>query len=386
MTTVKFIKPLYEIYFWMGTLFLKIIKLLVKPEDNLILFVSFGGKKFDDSPKAIYEEIIKDHRFDEYKLVWAFHSPEKFLIPRGTTIKIDTLKYFITALKARCWITNSRIERGLSFKGINSFYFNTWHGTPLKKMGSDIASENQSFGSKGRWEVDLMTSQSKYEADIFARVFNIEREKFLVCGLPRNDILVSHTEENKLDLRREIGLPLDKKVILYAPTFREYERDKKFNCVIAPPIDFKKWKKELGENNIILLRAHYEVADVLNVKFDNEFLFNVSDYPEINDLMIVSDLLISDYSSIFYDYSILNKPMLHYTYDFDKYCNKRGLYFDIRKELLGVSTNEEDLINLINNLPYDEVMGLVRNFRGNYVENYGHATKTSVESIYENIS
>lgn len=385
MTAVKFFKPLYLIYYWIGSFFLKGIKFIVKPDDKLILFISFGGKKFDDSPRVIYEEMIKDSRFNNYKLVWALQNPENYVVQRGSIIKTDSLKYYITALKARCWITNSTVERGLSFKGKNTFYFNTWHGTPIKKMGNDISNDTKSFGGKSNWDIDVMTAQSKYEADIFSRVFNIDRERFLVCGLPRNDFLAFVTEETKQEMMQKIGLPLDKKVILYAPTFREYDRDNKLNCVLAPPIDFEKWRQEIGDEYVILFRAHYEVVQVLNVKFEDGFVYNVSSYPVLNDLMIASDMLISDYSSIYFDYSILNRPMLCYAYDYEKYVDKRGLYFDIREKLLGGSISERQLLDLINNIPYERAMKLVKNFRKEYVQSYGSATKTSLNTIYENI-
>ncbi|MCB2339584.1 CDP-glycerol glycerophosphotransferase family protein [Clostridium estertheticum] len=385
MIIVKYFKTLYKIYYWIGSFTINILKFFVKPNDNLILFISFGGKKFDDSPKDIYEDMIKDNRFDGYDFVWAFQNTESFKIPRGRIIKTDTYKYYITALKARCWITNSAVERGLNFKGRNTFYFNTWHGTPIKKMGEDIANTSKSFGMNRKWDVDLMTSQSKYEADIFARVFNINRENFMICGLPRNDVLADRTVETKQSMMKKIGLPLGKKVILYAPTFREYERDDGFNCVIAPPIGFDKWKKKIGDKYVILLRAHYEVAKILNVKADDGFVYNVSDYPVLNDLMLASDMLISDYSSIFFDYSILDRPMFCYTYDYDEYAEKRGMYFDIRTELLGSSFDEEELLVLINSLNYDKALKKVRSFRIKYVQSYGNATKISLDTIFKKI-
>jgi len=252
-------------------------------------------------------------------------------------------------------------------------------------MGKDITIENKSFSSKDKWKVDIMTSQSKYEADIFSRVFNIERERFLLCGLPRNDSLAISTEETKYIMKKKIGLPLDKKVILYAPTFREYERDNKYNVVLAPPIDFDKWKKKIGDDYVVLFRAHYEVVKVLNVKAGDGFIFNVSDYPVLNDLMIASDMLISDYSSIYFDYSILDRPMICYAYDYEKYVDKRGLYFDIREELLGGAITEDELLDLIRKLPYEKAMNLVRSFRSTYVQSYGNATGASLDIIYKNI-
>jgi CDP-glycerol glycerophosphotransferase len=137
---------------------------------------------------------------------------------------------------------------------------------------------------------------------------------------------------------------------------------------------------------IVLLRAHYEVAEVLNVNVDNGFVYDVSNYPELNDLMVASDILISDYSSIFFDYSILDRPMLCYAYDYQKYIDRRGLYFDIREELPGGTIKENELLELIKNLPYENVMKFVRKFRSTYVQSYGNGTKVSLDTIYKNIN
>lgn len=386
MTLTKYFKGLYKLYYYIGTSFITILKLFIKPSDNIILFNSFGGKKFDDSTKSIYDEMIKDSRFDNYEFIWAFHEPEKFDIPVGRKIKVDTFEYYKIALKARCWISNSSIERGLRFKGKNTYYFNTFHGTPIKIMGSDIKSDNKSFGPNSKKSlVDNYTSQSEYEAEIFSRVFNADRDKFLIYGLPRNDRLAKYTEEEVKDIKQKLSIPLDKKVILYAPTFREYERNSKFECVIDIPIDFNKWESILGGEYVFLLRAHYEVVEVLNRDETSKFVYNVSNYPSLNDLMIASDLLISDYSSIFFDYSIMNKPMLCYAYDYDKYSESRGMYFDIRDEIQGGSLTEDEIIEKLSNLDEKNNLAKVKKFRKKYVESYGNATKLSVDKIYENI-
>nr|WP_295761725.1 CDP-glycerol glycerophosphotransferase family protein [uncultured Intestinibacter sp.] len=386
MVFTKYFKWLYKIYYYIGTVVINIFKIFVVPSDNIILFNSFGGKKFDDSPKAIYDAMILDSRFDKYELVWAFHEPDKFDIPRGKKIKTDTIQYYKIALKARCWISNSSIERGLNFKGKNTYYFNTFHGTPIKIMGTDINTKNKSFGTKNMESiVDNYTSQSKYEADIFSRVFNTDRDKFLIYGLPRNDKLANYSKEEVDSIKRKLSIPFDKKIILYAPTFREYERNSKLECVIDMPIDLTKWEKQLGDKYIFLLRAHYEVAEVLNVKENSNFVYDVSDYKSLNDLMIISDLLISDYSSIFFDYSIMNKPMICYTYDYEKYSENRGMYFDIRDELEGGSLDENSLIDKIKNLNIKNNLEYVKTFRNKYVENYGNATQLSLDKIYENI-
>lgn len=249
---VKYIQPLYNLYNKCGNVGMKILKWFVKPDNKLILFVCYGGKKYDDSPKMIYEAMKKDKRFRDCEFVWAFEKPEEYEKIKQK-IKIDTLKYFMTALKARVWITNSTVERGLNFKGKRTFYFNTWHGTPIKKMGTDISENNKSFQSKGRFQVDIMTAQGEFEADIFSRVFGIERNKFLLCGLPRNDELFSYSGEQRNTIREKLGIPKDKKVILYMPTFREFTKNAGRECILAPPIDLKKWEDVLSKGYVFLL-------------------------------------------------------------------------------------------------------------------------------------
>lgn len=377
---VKYIKWIYSLYFYVGSFALKVLRLFVRPDDKLILFISFGGRKFDDSPKAIYDEMIKDVRYKDYRIVWAFVNPDAFEIPVGEKVKCDTFAYFKTALKARVWISNSTVERGLEFKGKHTFYFDTWHGTPIKKMGSDLDTSNKAFGAKGDWPVDYFTCQGEFEADVFGRVFSkIGRGKMHVIGLPRNDVYANYTKEYMLSLREKMGIPANKKVILYAPTFREYDKTDSMEVKVSVPMQLDKWCKELGDDYVLLFRAHYEVAKGLNIK-DDDFVREVSNYPCMEDLMIVSDILISDYSSVFFDYSIMPKPMLAFCYDYDKYATERGMYFDIR-EWMPSADNEDDMLALIKSGNIDDLVAKTKAFQQKYVTAFGSATKQSLDVI-----
>lgn len=383
MSIVKYFNFIYVIYHHLFSSFVNLLKLFVKPDDSLILFNSFGGKKYDDSPKEIFELMRKDSRFKDYKFVWAFHEPEKFDVTGAKIIKTDNLNYFITALKSRCWITNSSVERGLSFKGKNTYYFNTWHGTPLKKMGSDISSDNKSFSMKGDSIIDTMTAQSDFEADIFSRVFGIDRSKFLMCGLPRNDKLANYTEDERRTIREKLNIPQEKKVILYAPTFREYERDSKLNCVLKPPMNIKLWEKELKEDFCLLFRAHYEVGKVMQIE-ENDFIKNMTDYPSLSELIIASDILVSDYSSIIFDYCVMDKAVYLFCYDYDLYEDKRGMYFDIRNYFQN-GINENEVIELLKNMDKEKELIRIKDFREKYLNYYGNATKISLDCIHNNL-
>lgn len=374
---LKYNKVAYAVYYRVMSFCMNVLKLFIKTDDKLILFNSFAGRKYDDSPKAIFEVMRKDPRFKDYKLVWAFHQPEKYDAPQK--IKTDGINYFKNALAARVWVTNSSVERGLNFTGKHTLYFNTWHGTPMKKMGADIDLGNTSFGAKGRNHFDVMMSQGHFETDVFSRSFGIPKEKFLEAGLPRNDILANYTEEQRQAIRSRLGIKQDQTVILYCPTFREYDKDESLGVVMAPPIDLKKWERELGEGYVLLMRAHYEVSKVMNIE-ENSFVRNMTDYPDLNDLYIAADILISDYSSVFFDYSITGKPMLHFCYDYEKYSSKRGMYFDIREKISG-GLNEDQVIERIKNIDTIAESKKTILFRDEFVNFYGSAEKAAVDCI-----
>lgn len=374
---IKYSKTLYSVYYHVMNTVFNSMKLLVKTDERLILFNSYAGRKFDDSPRAIFELMRKDERFKGYRFIWAFHEPQLYEPENAGKIKTDTPEYFKTALQAKVWVSNSSFERGLHFKNRKTFFLNTWHGTPIKKMGSDIE-KNQSFGAKSMDTIDVMMAQSDFDVEVFSRSFSLPKERFLKAGLPRNDILARYTEEERKAFREKLHIPEYKKVILYCPTFREYEKDAD-GIVLSLPMNPERWEKELGDEYVLLFRAHYEVAKAMGIK-ESDFLRNVTDYPSLNDLMIASDLLISDYSSVFIDYSIMDKPMLHYTYDYDKYSAMRGMYFDIRSYLSGAS-EESDLISLIQELNYNKEAEKTRIFRNTYVQYYGNAAKAAVDCI-----
>ena len=203
---LKYNKTVYKVYYYVMNAVLKLFGKFMKTDEKLILFNSFAGRKFDDSPKAIFTVMKVDPRFKDYRLVWAFHEPDKFEVDGANKIKTDGLMYFKNALMARVWVTNSSVERGLKFKRKNTLYFNTWHGTPMKKMGTDIALGNTSFGAKGRNNFDVMMSQGNFETDVFSRAFGIPKEKFLEAGLPRNDILANYTEEQRRTIRSNLRI------------------------------------------------------------------------------------------------------------------------------------------------------------------------------------
>ncbi|MDR3069539.1 MAG: CDP-glycerol glycerophosphotransferase family protein [Propionibacteriaceae bacterium] len=375
---------IYDIYFYVFSALLAIVRLFVRTDDRLILFISFGGKKYDDSPRALFEYMKADRHFADYRFVWAFHDVDAHEVPGAKKIKVDTPGYFLTALRARAWVTNSAVERGLRFKGRHTYYVNTWHGVPLKRLGNDQpASLKSSFRrlETGKHSYDTFLIQGEFDRKVLTSAYNISPKQFLMSGLPRNDVLANAGPDQRIQARARIGVPEGKKVILYAPTFREYLLDG-LDVVLPSHIDFQRWEAELGDDYVFLFRAHYEVARVTDFPAHSDFARDVSSYPELADLMIAADVLISDYSSIFFDFAILKRPMICYAYDYDEYESKRGLYFDVRKELPAAETE-------------DGVLALVKQgnalrpqtfaFRGKFLGRYGCACETVADNIYQAI-
>lgn len=362
---------IYSIYCYIFNSFFKILKIWIKPQDNIILMNSFGGKKYDDSPRVIFEYMKTQEKYKKYKIYWAFHNPDAYEITGAEKIKSDTLKYFIIALKAKYWITNSAIERGLKFKNKDTIYINTWHGTAIKKMGIDASKKSFRFQTS---KYDVMYAQSQYDIDIFSHAFELPKEIFALVGLPRNDELYNIKTDEIREIKEKLKIPYDKKVILYAPTFREYNRDKD-GCIIAPPINLEKWKSKLSKDYIVLFRAHYEVNNVLGIR-DDEFIYNMSDYENLNNLMKISDILVSDYSSIMFDYSILDRPIYSFAYDYNEYKEKRGMYIDIEKELPnGICKTEDELLEAISKCDFKEQEEKTKQFSEKYIKSKGNAKK-----------
>ena len=381
---VKYNHFIYWLYYHVGSFAVGILKFFLKADDKLILFVSYGGRKYDDTPKDVYEYMLTDARFKNYKLVWAFTKPELFDIGPAKKIRIDSFEYYKTALKARVWITNVAITRALDFKGINTLSINSWHGTAIKYIGHDMI-EGESFITKEKNKLaDYMLAQSHYDIDVFSRAFGLPKANILLTGFPRNDSLVKNNTPDKIkELKKQLGLSDEKKIILYAPTFRDYEREDS-RWALKIPFNIEKLERELCDKYILVIKAHIAVVAGLNIK-ENNFVKNLSSYPNLNDVLLVSDLLISDYSGILFDFAVLGRPVFCYAYDFEKYKKMRGMYFDVREELSSAD-NEDVLIRLITTFDQSEEEKKVIKFRNKYVEKYGDAAKTVTDFIYDKIN
>ena len=222
-------------------------------------------------------------------------------------------------------------------------FIQTWHGTPLKKlaldmdtvhMAGEIGIEDYKANFKKNTKTwDYLVSQNHYSTQVFRRAFDFNKE-MLEIGYPRNDILFKKdTPEDINKLKIQMGLPLDKRIILYAPTWRDNQYYGLGKYKFNPALDFSRLIEEF-DDTIILVKYHYLVVDSIDWGAYNGFIRPCKVSEDISLLYLVSDLLITDYSSVMFDYSLLRRPMIFYCYDLQEYKDSlRGFYFDFLDKL-----------------------------------------------------
>lgn len=386
-------KRIYRVYNRIFSVLISIFGIFVKSNPNRVLFVVYGGTRYEDSPMVIYENLLS--RNVNLEMKWAFVSPEKVEcpVPLKDRIRIDTFTYFFEALRSGIWITNSSITRGLNFKNKNTKYYFFTHGTIgcCKKMGNDITQQSTQFNKGHIEKYDKIFLQGfEKEIDCLSRAWNFDRDIYEIVGYPRNDELAdtqAHLSKKKFEMRGKLKIAEDKKIILYAPTFREYSKDEERAVFFNAPIDFEKWENQLGDEYVLLVAAHYAIEKFLCVPEESNFVKNVTGKYYINQLLIVSDLLITDYSSILIDYSILGKPILSYDFDFKEYSEKRGIYPEYRSLFYnGIIENEQILLNTIKKLDFEKASYFsLNNVREKYISKYGNTTEKIVNILFENL-
>ena len=336
-----------------------------KIDDKLVYFRTFSGRGYSDSPKAMYEYMLTAPEYRDFRFVWCFKEPEKFAFlknDRTELVKFRTKADNKALRKAKYWITDNNIERSLNFKNPKTKYLNTWHGVALKTIGND----DKFSGTFDYSDIDYLCVSCEHDKRVYTTALNASPDCFLECGMPRNDSLFNVSEADRFDLRMKLDIPVDKKVILFAPTWRDsVNGGDSFDLDI--PVHFDKWREALGDDYMIMFRAHDRTSKLMNVEFD-DFVVNYSTYEPLNDLMIAADILVTDYSSICFDWSLLEKPFICFGYDWEQYKEERGVYFDAEEVYYGgILRTEAEVIDRILNMDYPAEVEGVRKLRDQFM-------------------
>ena len=351
-------------------------------KDNVIMFESSNGRNYTGNPRYIYEEMVRQGLDNEYNCVWSLTDTNIPIPGNCTKIKRPGMKFLFYSLRSKFWIFDSRHQYYLK-KNKNTRYIQTWHGTPLKKLALDMDKVNSSETTdiedyKAKFKKnsslwDYLISQNSYSSKIFKRAFAFDGE-MLEIGYPRNDILINENNETKInEIKERLNIDKDKKIILYAPTWRDNEFHRSGIYKFATEMDFNAMQNALSDEYVLIVKFHYLVKDEINWDEYRDFIIECNEMWDIQELYLISDILITDYSSVMFDYALLNRPILFFTYDLDFYKdNLRDFYFDINTVPGPLIETTEDLVDFIKN-----------NSKEDYFEKYGTKYQAFKETYNE---
>ena len=290
-----------------------------------ICFMNFYGRGFGDNPKYICEELHR--QYPELKLYWLSNKEDG--IPQYVKyVRFRSLKSYYILATARVWVDNVRFSKGVHKKS-GQYYIQTWHASHSQKRLEHEAEDKigKLYIRQAKRDgkiTDLMISNSKMQSEDFRNNFWYKGE-IMECGAPRNDFLISNKNNTFVatEIKRKLGILDDRKIILFAPTFRDNEDNSYY------ALDFKLLKqaaeKHYNQQCVVLVRWHPNVADrTQNIKFVNGVI-NVSEWPDMQELILICDLLITDYSSSIFDAMIIDKEVVIYAPDLEEYNQTRGL-------------------------------------------------------------
>ncbi len=291
---------------------------------NSILFESFQGKVIGDNPYAIFQEVLS--RNPSFDLLFTVNSKTK--APEGAKgVRHGSIAWLKALASSKVLINNTNFP-GYFRKRPGQMYIQTWHGTPLKRLARDIV-DVVPTGSYLRmmdreasyW--DFLVSPSAYCTEIFPSTFGY-KGKILETGYPRNDILINQASKRDL-IRRSLGITDGQQVVLYAPTWRDSQRTATGNW---KPVNFL--PGSLGDNVTVLFRGHTNTHSAHSAQVAKGTI-DVTNYKNVAELYLAADVLVTDYSSSMFDYSVTGKPMIFLAPDFNDYVAKRGFYFDFEQ-------------------------------------------------------
>ncbi|MEU8361819.1 CDP-glycerol glycerophosphotransferase family protein [Nonomuraea sp. NPDC048882] len=320
-----------------------------EPLRDATVYVVNDGRLYADSVRAIYEERLR--RGDDREHLWVVKDGA-FVPPGGATvIRAGSREHHEALARSRHIITNSFLPVWFRARE-DQVVVQTWNGTPAKLIGGDQPHMkrdprppiwHRQVAEVRGW--DLLLSQSPWATPVLRKAFGYKGE-ILESGLPRNDVLNSPDRDAlAAAVRERLGLAEGKRVVLYAPTWRDYDRK---NAMVK--LDLAKAREALGADHEILVRAHpMQAAPAVP-----DIARDVTTYPDIADLLLVADVLVTDYSSVMFDFAATGKPIVLYGYDLAKYSSKRGLYIDLPEQAPGpLLSTSADVVDALRSI--DEV-------------------------------
>lgn len=311
-------------------------------KDNYVFFESFHGK-YNNNPKYLYEKMLDLGFGENYQFIWAYDGDEN-LPGNPIVVKSNSEEYFKYLSQSKYRVNNTTFPIIDNRRDV--IYIQTWHGTPLKRLAGDIrikwgVSWNHFNNEVSTW--NYLISANEYSTNTFKRAFNYNNE-ILQFGYPANDIFYKGD-----DFKSKFDIPDGKKVILYAPTFRDDKKDEDGNRLFDLELNLDDLYEKLGNEYFLIIKTHYVISQKLDISEKlKDFVVDLSSHDDIHELFAVSDILITDYSSSFFDFAHSKKPILFFMPDLKTYADTRGLYSEIIPQLPGpILKNNDEIIEAL---------------------------------------
>ncbi|MBV2357325.1 bifunctional glycosyltransferase family 2 protein/CDP-glycerol:glycerophosphate glycerophosphotransferase [Streptomyces sp. J2-1] len=354
-------------------------------DENLAVFSAYWSRSVSCNPAAIDAELGR--LAPQIRRVWAVRPDSVERVPEGVdVVRVGSREYWAAVARAKYLVNNVNFPDSV-LKREGQIHLQTHHGTPLKTMGLDQrkfpASTDMSFRKLlkrcDRWDFSL--SANRFSTAIWERVYPCSYES-LETGYPRNDRLVHASAEDVAGARAALGLADGTRAFLYMPTHREYQPG------FVPSIDLTRIADEVGEDVTLLVRGHYFYGADSHIEDLRRSgrIIDVSGHPEVEELYLAADALITDYSSAMFDYAVLDRPIIIYAPDWDIYSAVRGTYFNLLEEAPGsVATTQEELFELLGSDEYRGAEAAARRdvFRRRFCEfDDGHAAERVVRRVF----
>jgi CDP-glycerol glycerophosphotransferase len=359
---------------------------LREPVDpKLAVFAAYWYRGYTCNPRAIYEaarELVPGLRG-----VWVVNPGREGSVPAGVEYVVGgTRPYYDAIARARTFVNNVNFPNHL-VKRPGTVHVMTHHGTPLKQMGLDLKGRPVPDGRIdfdglvrrcARWDFSL--SANPFSTPIWERAFPGTYES-LEYGYPRNDALARATAEQAAEIRSRLGIRPAQRAVLHAPTHRDDDE-------YVPPLDLDRLATRLGDEWVVLARRHHRYEPT-GAQDASGRVIDVASHPSVEELCIAADVLVTDYSSIMFDYAVLDRPIVIHAPDWEAYRDRRGTYFDLLAEPPGaVARTDDDVAELLRSGAAfaPEAEAARSRFRERFCSlEDGHAGERVVERVWDGV-
>ena len=310
-------------------------------QTDQVFFSSYDGTLYNDNPRAVAEALHELR--PTARIVFRLDAKGRAMSLPGWVKPVPRLSPSTLCAMAtsRVIVTNTGMKRWM-WKFDDQFYIQTWHGDRgFKRVWLDREPDNR-YHRLECARIDLAISGSDFGSRVFESAMAVPPERILACGCPRNDLLLKDPPEVAGRVRAALGIPRDVRVLMYAPTFRVSGTGGVQQAGLSLDRAIRTLERSTGEKWLCITRSHETARGIAS-----DAGMDVSSWPETNELLLITDLLITDYSSIGGDFVLLGRPVIFYQPDRGDYDRDRGLYFDPDRSPLIVAHDEGELLDIL---------------------------------------